>query len=402
MVPARAWPAWLDPDDLSRAALPWVADALSHTRRLRVARTPAEREAIYRFRYKIYAEERNRVNYAGVDAARERVFVPEDEHEGTTHYYFARRGRITASVRYSCWPVGGLPEAFRRQHAIDDLEGLDQLRLCAVSGLTVERRLRGSLTSLFLGVRASRHFVPEHGIDAFVTTCAPGLVPMYQRMGFRDFGAAPRVKDVMLLPMVFLVGDIEHSRRVGAPGYPATILAIRAGTVRRMEPEHPVLRRLIRQERLVTSPLGLREVLARAPANPLQRLSAAAQDWLLSGAVAFDVPAGTRVTTEGVTEHECYLALSGAWEARRGGDTPRRIGPGSIFGARESFAADRRRPESVYAVDGGRLLMIRHSRLRGGFRPSRAAWEAREALVQMLLAPGQDALISHPPTEDAR
>ncbi|MCB9780202.1 MAG: cyclic nucleotide-binding domain-containing protein [Alphaproteobacteria bacterium] len=380
-------PAWLDIGLLRKAALARFVDLLARTRTLHVARTPEEREAIYRFRYQIYVGERNRVQYAGVDPARQRVCSPEDEHEGTEHYYFTEGGEITASLRYSTWEVGRLPDSVRREFAVDELEGLDQLKLCAASAFTVQPRLRGSVTSLLLALKATEHFHRQHRFDAILTSCAPGLVALYRRMGFRDFGATPRVKDVMLLPMVLLVGDLEYSRSIGGLWFPIMQRQARAGTLRRLAPDHPLLCRLARQERLVTSRDGLRAELARAPAIPLRDLSGAAQDWLLAGAVALDVPAGTRVTAEGVAERECYLVIDGAFEVRRGDRIIDRVGPGRIFGARGLFSDDGRRPESVHAVDGGRLLMIRHSRLRGRGRLSAVGQQARDALVATVLRP---------------
>ncbi|MCB9685951.1 MAG: hypothetical protein H6738_03025 [Alphaproteobacteria bacterium] len=369
--------------DLEKALVPHLVDLLARGCRLRIARSPEEREAIYRFRYDIYVAERNRVAYAGADPVRKRIFVPEDEAPGTEHYYVAQRGRIAASVRYSRLVPDELPADVREGFGIDELPGLDRLRLCTANAFSVAPDLRGGRTGVALLLRAAEHFVAAHGIEAFVMSCAPGLVSTYQRVGFRDFGAGPRVKDVALVPLVLLTGDLEHHRRTGSVFRAATERAVRRGVVTPLPAGHPVMERLERQGRIVTSPEGLRAELATAPTGPLHGLSEAATRRLLQNALAMDVPAGTRLTAQGIAEKEAYLALGGRWEIRRGDQVVRTAGAGALLGARAAFTPDGRRPESVVAVDGGRVLLIRHSRLRAPRNAVDA--EVREALLATLV-----------------
>src|SRR3569832_800711 len=94
-----------------------LANLLTRLQPVRVARTEAERAAIFRMRYRVYVEEQGDASLPGADHARREIRTPEDDLPGVTLFYIGTPERIDGSLRVRAWAPGHLPPEFRERYS---------------------------------------------------------------------------------------------------------------------------------------------------------------------------------------------------------------------------------------------------------------------------------------------
>src|SRR5665213_76010 len=96
------------PNMFARMLMLLATPLLTQLKPVKRAATAAEREAVYRFRYRIYVDELGR-EIGGVDHAGRRVCDDEDERPHSHHFYVGTPERIEGIVRLRVWEPGAMP-----------------------------------------------------------------------------------------------------------------------------------------------------------------------------------------------------------------------------------------------------------------------------------------------------
>ena len=112
-----------------------LANLFTKLKAVHVATTQPEREAIYRFRYRIYVEELHR-ELGGVDHEKRMVTDAEDDKAYSHHFYAGSIDDIEGSVRLRVWAPGEMPPAFSKKLSMH-LFGPAQARLRTLVRLRV-------------------------------------------------------------------------------------------------------------------------------------------------------------------------------------------------------------------------------------------------------------------------
>jgi hypothetical protein len=352
------------------------------------ATTPREREAIARLRYEVHVREHN-VPLDEADHARQRLWYPDDDLPSTIHFYAGSPDEMLGCLRIRLWGPGQVPADMRAFYSMDLLPGLDALTVCDVTKMVVVPKLRGTTAMAALSGYSIYETVKEHGNHLMFACCAPGLLRSYQSIGLRTFGG--RLRDTswgLIVPLIGLTHEIEHTRRIGSPWYPALARLARAG---RLPPDLPVYRRMADQDRsALTDPeevaSELDTFLRRGASSFLAALSASAREKLARYAMILDVPAGVCLTRHGVVERELFLVLDGEFAAFRDDRELRRMLRGEVFGEIALLSDGGQRRAEVRALTPGRVLVLRRKLLPelSGSDP-RVALEIYRALVQELI-----------------
>lgn len=330
----------------------------------RIARTPEEREAIYRHRYTIYVQEQGRRSAPGVDHERRRLAVPEDEAPGTTLYYLGDLSDVKGSLRVRTWRAGGRPQPLTETYRCDLLPELDGMPGMELTALMMSREVRGGRGFLALVVQAATDAVDEVGAAYLLADCAPGLLKLYRRLGLRPYGAPPvRSYRGILLPLVAVAGDIAHLRSVRSPLTPLVERGLASGAIA----DWPIdaLRARIEAGEGVESDLArVRADLDAAAALPgerfLSRLSPSTLELLAQQCVVVAVDPGTTVLAEGIVDSDLYVVLEGTLEVCREGRVLRTVGAGALLGEVAFLGDAGARSASVVTVGRVRTLILRH------------------------------------------
>lgn len=109
-----------------------LARLFTHLKKVHRASTQEEREAIYRFRYRVYVEELHR-ELGGVDSVRRMVTDDEDEKPYSHHFYVGSPDDLEGVVRVRVWEPKQMPEAEARKyspHLLGPAEA--RLRTCEI------------------------------------------------------------------------------------------------------------------------------------------------------------------------------------------------------------------------------------------------------------------------------
>ncbi len=180
---------------------------------IRLARTQAEREAVFRLRYQVYAEELNRTQ-RHVDHARGFIEEPLDL-DGNV--FVAYDGETA---------IGTVRTNYVSNHQLADYTSLYEMDRCgagqaAVSSVTtkmiVARAHRSNLLGFHMAIACYEQALRD-GIEYDFIDVYPGRVPFFERLGYQVHVPQvthPEYGDVIVLRIA--VRNAAHLRSVGSP-----------------------------------------------------------------------------------------------------------------------------------------------------------------------------------------
>lgn len=346
-----------------------LARFLSGLRPVHIARTKEEREAIYRFRYRIYAEELQR-EIGGVDHANRRICDDEDERSHSHHFYVGTPDDIQGAVRLRAWDAGAMPQEMAEKLSLHRFGAAQAwLRTSEIGRFMIDPKRRGSSLLLLAMARFTYEFLAGECLtDVSFCTCRPGLVNYYRRLGTRPYGAdLVDEPEGMEVPLVSVLSDYHYYRRMKSPMTPWVKHHFRSG--RRAEVDTRDFAHLFdaSAQNIITDRdavwLALSPALHEDGAAPdgsfLRGLPEPTLRRLMSNGFLLDVPAGRLITREGHIERELYVVLSGEVEVFRGDHVIARLGCGEVFGEMAFFHEDGKRSASVRALRDCRIVTLR-------------------------------------------
>jgi N-acyl-L-homoserine lactone synthetase len=329
-----------------------------------LARSDDEREAIYRFRYRVYVDELG-LDPPEADHAQKRL---ADAHDAIGHSFglVEDGGNVVGSLR--CIYMADVPDLepfvakFAMQPAIDAF-GVGAI--VTTSRFMLDPKLRHGLSILQL-MRAAYDHARARGVRLNYGDCSPHLLPFYEGMGYRRY-VAPYNDTAygFKLPILMLVGDREHFAAVRSPlarladkaGDDAQARAWFAATYPQwVQPSSAAL----------MEPASFFDLLAeRVASDPLhavslfQGLAREAVERFLASATVISASAGDRIVREGERDDTVYVILKGLAEiVREPGERPiRMLGAGDLFGE-VGFLTATPRTASVVARTACEVLVL--------------------------------------------
>ncbi|MGB1276207.1 MAG: N-acyl amino acid synthase FeeM domain-containing protein, partial [Nannocystaceae bacterium] len=193
---------------------PCLARALSLPD-IHVAQTLDEREAVYRFWYRIYVDIMGK-QPAGADPRRR--MIVDDLTPTATLLVATVGGKIVGTVRSLHLADGPVPQRLHDWLALDRLQTRFRRDQIAINGkVMVDPAWRGSPITAILAAYLYC-YRRRLGILADTGWCAPALVPWFSRMGYRRYTDNFIDPDVGLrVPVMLPMADGAYLRRVHSP-----------------------------------------------------------------------------------------------------------------------------------------------------------------------------------------
>jgi predicted GNAT family N-acyltransferase len=184
---------------------------------IRMAVSEEERVGIYRFRYQVYVEEQKK-NPRGTDHASKTL--KDDIDDASSLYYVAEGDKITGTLRTTFGLPDSFPERLRRAFGFDYfLKTFPPETFSFSSRLMVAPERRNSGIAPELAMQTYRDG-RSRGIQFNFIHAAPALVPLYEHLGHRRYTNNYMDEDAgFQVPMVLMVEDLAHLRRVHSPFY---------------------------------------------------------------------------------------------------------------------------------------------------------------------------------------
>jgi hypothetical protein len=332
---------------------------------VRLVRSRAEREGVYRLRYDVYTRELAKGFLGTVDHDRGWIKDPEDEAEGVALFYSGPPHAMTGTLRVQVWAPGSVSKEVAERFSLHLFPGIEHYRVSEAARLVVVPEMRGGATAAALACAAFDHLAARHDVFVCFLYCAPGLVHRYLRLGFRPYpGFVIPNEDGIRLPMFLLASDVAHLRAVGSPLAPLMARHFLDGrALPDMTPFDEALRGL--EAHFEVDPARVwSEVCDRLAPGPqtcsplLEGLAVGDAEALCRTGFVMEIPAGKVVLREGLVERELYLALTGRYAIRMGGVCLAELGAGDVLGEVSFFQDPGRRVATVHSLTAGRVLVL--------------------------------------------
>lgn len=345
---------------------PWQRNDEAVTQQVRQARTAEEKQSIYQFRYRVFAEHLGRDDLDGLD--HEGRVLSDALDPISTHFYFGEFSSPVAAVTLSPLAETDLPDELSRFLAIGSLkQAVDIQQMQMVNWLLVDPdQSGGSLVPMLLSTCYEQ--LLEGDTELLLTFCRPGLVAFYERLGLEQYSYATQLKGVGLrCPLLLVMRDELRLRAVRSP-----LLRIlqRSGredkdSATRVRLE-PVVDLFQARQILVNDDLWL-ETGHSFVERPVPKLfDGIGEDsirHLMKLASVISCQSGELITREGETSDDMYLIVSGTFEAcREDAGQARALGPGDLFGEIEHLSGVPRR-ETVRSTSAGHIAALKSERI---------------------------------------
>lgn len=335
-------------------------------KQVRQAHSVEERQRIYQFRYRVFAEHLGRGDLDGLD--HESRVLSDTLDPISTHFYFGEFGAPVAAVTMSPLANADLPEELSQFLAINRLkEAVDPQRMRMVNWLLVDPDQSGaSLVPMLLSTCYEQ--LLDGDTELLLTFCRPGLVAFYERLGLEQYGYATQLKGVGLrCPLMLVLRDDSRLRAVRSP---LLRILMRSGredkaSVTRVRLE-PVVDLFQASQILVNDNLWLEtghSFIERPVPKLFDGIGEESIRHVMKLASVISCKSGEAITCEGETSDDMYLVVSGTFEARRAnaGQT-RSLGPGDLFGEIEHLSS-MPRSETVQSTSPGHIAALKSERI---------------------------------------
>lgn len=327
-----------------------------------LAEAPADKEAVYRFRYSVYVEEMGRYRDTADHVGR-RLAEPEDDH---SLVFLARDDDdVVATVRLTLGDMGFSDRQVNQYRLEPFLAEIGPDYLAVGERAMVNPRYRGTGLLEDLMVH-SRSYVENHDLRMIFGACEPHLLSLYLGLGQRTYADQN-------------INSAEAGYLIPLVSFPKGIDAL-VGTGRQSS-DPPSLPGCV--ERIVASTGGaVRSPLLIGSAEYSDELHRALHQLEHRGIAAFDgftddeiercvarsniikCNAADRVLIEGGSARNLFVVLEGTLEVRDHGRVVGVVSRGEIFGE-VAFLLEQPRAVDVYAAtDGTRILSLSERTLR--------------------------------------
>ena len=175
-----------------------------------------ERDAVYRFRYRIYVEEMDRYRSIA-DHKSKRLYEPDDD---TSHIFHAlSQGKVVGTMRLTWGGDGGINDRHIEQYDLKPfLAQVPAEQIVIGERFMIEPALRGS-NLLFRLFTSYMSFVNERRIQLVFGDCEPHLLNVYQGLGFRPYTRrnVNSPETGYLVPLVLVAEDLAYLRAIESP-----------------------------------------------------------------------------------------------------------------------------------------------------------------------------------------
>jgi len=347
---------------------------------VRFAATPEERSAVYRLRYRIYVEEMDRF----ADQADHERRELRDAYDATARSLLAvTDGEPVATLRMHWGGDAPFADAVREAYVLERFAGIvreEQMVVAERMMVPRDRRGAASLTSQLYF--ALYRFVVEQGVELVLLDCEPHLINNWLKLGFRPFAPTFTYPGVgLVVPLVGVVWDLEHLRRVGSPLLMA--LGENADPAPHAETVHKVLALLpegapVISERATGADSVIGAVYHGLEAASEDRpfifddMSEAEVTRVLERSHVIECRPGDVLIKRGNTARTLFVLLSGVVEVRRDGKLVAVLAPGAVIGEVAFLLGKPRTADVVAATDDVRVLTLNDTSIRRQIRADSA------------------------------
>jgi hypothetical protein len=321
----------------------------------------AERQAVFRLRYRTYIEELKKDGIASADHARQTVEDARDESSQSAVFYTGSPDNPSGTIRADLYPAGEITEDLRQRYGLSRYPELQSEAVAEFSRFVVRPDARGSLAAFSLGIAIYTHAISQRCRFGFAFA-APGLVRRYAKFGFRPYAAnLIPTPDGIRVPLIAIASDYDF---LAAAHSPLATIAKRAFARGRLPAvDLNVFRDRIETEAAYFSTSGEQVIeavreLAQTGSPLLEGMPAGAIEAMAAHASILRVDAGHTLLRAGLVDRELYIVVEGKMKVFRNGALLAEVGRGEPIGEIAFFSSSGQRSADVVAAEPARLVLF--------------------------------------------
>ena len=326
------------------------------------AESDAERESIFRFRYRVFAEHLGRKDLDGAD--HEAGILTDALDAVSVHHYVGAPEQPIAALTMSPLDSDAVsPELAEFLDLARLAEAAPLAQVTFANWLLVDPSEAGSATVTALMAAVSAKALDE-GTELLVTFCRPGLVNFYERLGFEQYRHATDLKGIGLrCPLLLVLRDEARLKAVHSPLYrilrrsggAASSLAVRL----RLE---PLIDMFQATQILVTDELWIDSEVKLVDRTRPRLFDGMPEDSIrhvMKLASVISCRAGQTITRAGETSDDMFLVAAGSFSAvHMATGLTRHLGEGDLFGETEHLSG-LPRIETVACISSGHIAAFK-------------------------------------------
>ncbi|MFT7518563.1 MAG: CRP-like cAMP-binding protein [Kiritimatiellia bacterium] len=332
-----------------------------------LASTQEELDAIFRFRYTVYVEERG-FTFGGVDHEQRTVCDAEDYLPTARHVYAGTPEAIKGAGRLFVWDPQQVPQDWFDSYGMQAFPNIGDLRTCQLGRLAIGPGFRGKLILPSMISFMYEMMVRDEDVQLLFCDCRPSLMKYYRRLGCRPYGAKLMpYGNGLAICLVSVLSDYDYYRSVGAVS--ANQVRKHFGRGGRTPLDQTPFEHLFADDNLRIEAAADR--VFEELEDKLNEPATDGSDWLgelpprvlkkLAGSgFLLELDRGDVMVREGVAERELYVVMHGTAEVIRGDTCMAVVGAGSVIGEMAFFREAGVRTATVRALDSCRVLVIRY------------------------------------------
>ncbi len=347
-----------------------AADQIS----IELATTPKEKEKVYKFRYQVYVEEMGKI-LSSADHKRRLVVDAEDADDRCLLFYARTGSEVIGTMRLHLGRASNFLPYLRDNMSLDRFEKfpakVPENLISYTSKTMVDSRYRRS-QAFYLLSATLYDTLRKMDCPFNFTVGAPYMVALYEQLGHRRYMSNFSVPGYgYMAPMVILMEDIDHLRRVRSPLWRiARKLENSPATADWFAEEFPEALRYINRQMIDKDDIW--RMLADKLGRPLERAvplfrgmnEADAMTCADAGHIIL-CEAGDAIVDPADMCNDVFVIMSGVVAVRRQASDRRPsvsiLRPGQVYGERPFIARGRQNAAVVAQTDTEILVLPRHS-----------------------------------------
>lgn len=180
---------------------------------IRLAKTPEEKEQVFKLRYQIYVEE---LGYSQHYAEKQHYKIEEPLDKFGNIFVAFQNGNLVGTVR-SNYAINSDLGYYAELYQISDIAGdAHPLSTSISTKLMIEPHFRGSTMALRI-MQANYHQLLLDRIKFDFIDCEPHMIPFFQKIGYQTIDMINHPEYGSGLALMLDVFNFEHLQRVKSP-----------------------------------------------------------------------------------------------------------------------------------------------------------------------------------------
>ncbi len=314
-----------------------------------------DRRRLYEFRYRVHVDE------LGLEpqGTFHKLHAVRDDFDVNADLYFLSDGKeVVGSIRVLVCDAPLLPRNLVEGYELRQFSDYDPATLCMSDQAIIAPDWRqGPASSILASAKYKQ--LRNQGIKFEFCNVAPSLVPFFEQLGYRRYTKnMVDPMDGLRTPLVLVLEDAEHLKKVGSP------FAEVAGDFDNSETDAKWLaEKFAEAGNGAVPPLEDSEALWNSVTTQLHQtplvgiplfngLEVTEAQRLIKNGVTINLNAGEKLVRQGDLGNEMYIILSGAVEVTRNDQHITDLGVGDVIGEISFLSEVPRTADVVVSQDG--------------------------------------------------